>query len=300
MEQASIPVYRLTAQARTRQIARRLGRLLLVLSPLVWLTLLFVVPLAFTIVYAFAHATFGGVTIGFTFVNFQQALSGFYLHIFLRTLQFAATGTLLCAVIGAPLAYFVARKVKRYRNLAIVLLLVPFWTSFLIRTLAWETLLAADGPIRDAINFLGLHHGDINVLDTPTAVFIGVVYGYLPLMTLPLFVAFERIPNDLIESSKDLGAGRVRTFFHVTLPLAKPGVVAGVLLTFVPMTGEYVIPALLGGDKGVLMGGLIASQYLQAQNIALGSAMAVLVLATLGLFVFVFARATGGFRAVPQ
>ncbi len=300
MEQASIPIRGPTTRDRAARIGGQVGRWLLALSPLAWLTALFVVPLAFTLVYAFAHATYGGVTVGFTWGNFSQALSGFYLHIFLRTLEFAATGTLLCFLVGAPLAYFVARKVKRYRILFLVLLLVPFWTSFLIRTLAWETLLAADGPIRDIINFLGLHHGDINVLDTPTAVFIGIVYGYLPLMTLPLFVAFERIPLDMGEASKDLGAGSARTFLRVTLPLAKPGVVAGVLLTFVPMTGEYVIPALLGGDKGVLMGGLIADQYLQAQNIALGSAMAVLVLVVLGVFVFVLTRLTGGFRAVPQ
>jgi ABC-type spermidine/putrescine transport system permease subunit I len=300
MEQASIPVRGLANRDRASKIGRHVGRWLLALAPLAWLTAMFVVPLAFTFVYAFANATYGGVQVGFTWVNFSQALSGFYLQIFLRTLRFAATGTLLTFLIGAPLAYFVARKVKRFRLAFLILLLVPFWTSFLIRTLAWETLLAADGPIRNFINFLGLHHGDINVLDTSTAVFIGIVYGYLPLMTLPLFVAFERIPHEVGEASKDLGAGRVRTFLRVTLPLAKPGVVAGVLLTFVPMTGEYVIPALLGGDKGVLMGGLIADQYLLAQNVALGSAMAVLVLVVLGVFVFVLIRVTGGFRAVPQ
>lgn len=270
------------------------------LSPLAWLTLLFVVPLGFTLVYAFAHATYGGVTIGFTWTNFKQALSGFYLSIFLRTLRFAATGTLLCFVVATPLAYFLARKIKRWRGLFIVLLLIPFWTSFLIRTLAWETLLAPNGPIRDGLDFLQLHHGLLNVLDTPTAVFIGIVYGYLPLMSMPLFVAFERIPTELTEASSDLGSSRLGTFLRVTLPLARPGIAAGWLLTFVPMTGEYVIPALLGGDKGVLMGGLIANQYLQAQNFALGSAMAVLILAVLGAFVFVLIRATGGFKLVPQ
>ncbi len=289
-----------TVGSRATATASRGARGLLALSPLVWLTVLFVVPLAFTIVYAFAHATYGGVQVGFTFENFRQALSGFYLHIFLRTLEFAATGTLLCFAVATPIAYFLARKVHRYRGLLIALLLVPFWTSFLIRTLAWQTLLAANGPVGGALNFLNLHSGPLNVLDTPTAVFIGVVYGYLPLMTMPLFVAFERVPTEVGEASKDLGAGRMRTFFRVTLPLAKPGVAAGVLLTFVPMTGEYVIPALLGGDKGVLMGGLIASQYLQAQNYALGSAMAVLVLVVLGLFVFGLTRIAGGFQAVPQ
>jgi len=287
-------------RARTASAASAFGRAVLALSPLAWLTILFVVPLGFTLVYAFAHATYGGVQIGFTWTNFKQALSGFYLSIFLRTLRFAATGTLLCFVVATPLAYFIARKIKRWRGLFIVLLLIPFWTSFLIRTLAWETLLAPNGPIRDALNFLQLHHGLLNVLDTPTAVFIGIVYGYLPLMALPLYVAFERIPSELTEASSDLGSGRLGTFFRVTLPLARPGIAAGWLLTFVPMTGEYVIPALLGGDKGVLMGGLIADQYLTAQNFALGSAMAVLILAVLGAFVFVLIRATGGFKLVPQ
>jgi spermidine/putrescine transport system permease protein len=285
---------------RPASIAAGFGRAVLALSPLAWLTILFVVPLGFTLVYAFAHATYGGVQIGFTWTNFKQALSGFYLSIFLRTLRFAATGTLLCFFVATPLAYFIARKIKRWRGLFIALLLIPFWTSFLIRTLAWETLLAPNGPVRDGLNFLQLHHGLLGWLDTPTAVFIGIVYGYLPLMALPLYVAFERIPSDLTEASSDLGSGRLGTFLRVTLPLARPGIAAGWLLTFVPMTGEYVIPALLGGDKGVLMGGLIANQYLQAQNFALGSAMAVLILAVLGVFVFVLIRATGGFKLVPQ
>jgi spermidine/putrescine transport system permease protein len=273
---------------------------LLALPPLAWLGFFFVGPLAIIVVYAFAHAIFGGVVLGFTIVNFREALSGFYLSIFFRTLQFAALGTGLCLLVAMPVAYFLARKVTRYRALFVVLLIIPFWTSFLIRTLAWRTLLAADGPIRDALNFLGLHHGLLYVLDTTTAVKIGIVYGYLPLMAIPLLVAFERIPEEVSEASKDLGAGRLRTFFSVTLPLARPGLATGVLLTFVPMTGEYVIPALLGGDRGVLMSGLIATQYLQAQNYPLGSAMAVLVLAIVGASVFLLARMTRGFTEVAQ
>ena len=294
----------MTALARRRWLSGSavgsLGLRLLALSPVVWLCVLFVAPLAFTVLYAFAHATFGGVRLGFTWSNFSQALSGFYLEIFLRTLRFAAIGTACCFVVATPLAYFVARKVGRLRPVLVVLLLVPFWTSFLIRTLAWQTLLAANGPVRDVINALGFHHGDINVLDTQTAVLIGIVYGYLPLMTLPLFVAFDRVPQSDIDASKDLGAGSVQTFIRVTLPLARPGVTAGILLTFVPMTGEYVIPALLGGDKGVLMGGLIANQYLEALDYPLGSAMAVLVLLLLGAAVFVLTRVSRGFNTVEQ
>ena len=266
------------------------------LVPLLWLGVLFVGPLIITLTYAVAHPTFGGERLGFTLSNFRQVFSGFYLTIFERTLEFAFVGTVLCAIVATPLAYFMARKVTRFKLLFVVLLLIPFWTSFLIRTLAWRTLLAADGPIRDVLNFAHLHHGLLYVLDTPTAVRIGIVYAYLPLMALPLFVAFERIPEELLESSRDLGAGRLRTFLFVTLPAARAGFAAGVLLTFIPMTGEYVIPALLGGDRGVLMSGLIADQYLQAQNYPLGSAMAVVVLAVLGVAVFALTRLTGGFR----
>jgi len=274
---------------------------LVALPPLAWLALLFLGPLVLTVVYAFAHAMFAGVTFGFTIANFEQALSGFYLRIFVRTLEFAALGTALCLAVALPVAYFLARKVRaRWRPFLVALLLIPFWTSFLIRTLAWRTLLAADGPVHDALNALHLRSGLLLVLDTPTAVKIGIVYGYLPLMALPLLVAFERIPSAVTEASNDLYAGGLRTFVHVTLPLARPGLATGILLTFVPMTGEYVIPALLGGDRGVLMSGLISEQYLQAQNYPLGSAMAVLVLTILGASVFALVRLTRGFAEVAQ
>ena len=207
---------------------------------------------------------------------------------------------MLCLVVATPVAYVIAQKAGRMRPVLLVAMLIPFWTSFLIRTLAWETLLAADGPIRDVLNFLQLHHGLLNVLDTRTAVFIGIVYGYLPLMALPLYIAFERIPASVIEASKDLGSGRLRTFLRVTLPMARPGLATGMLLTFVPMTGEYIIPSLLGGDKGVLIGGLIANQYLDSLDYPLGAAMAVLVLAVLGAAVVVLTRVARPFaEATP-
>jgi ABC-type spermidine/putrescine transport system permease subunit I len=270
------------------------------LVPLAWLVALFLVPLGFTVVYSFAHPEFGGETLGFTLINFRQALSGFYLTIFERTIEFAATGTLLCLLVALPLAYALARKAGRHKTTLLVLLLVPFWTSFLIRTLSWQILLAPGGHVEAILNFLHLHHGQLDILDTQTAVFVGIVYGYLPLAAIPLFVAFERIRPELIEASKDLGGNRIRTFLHVTLRLARPGLATSVLLTFVPMTGEFVIPQILGGDKGVLMGGLISTQYLASANYPLGSAMAVLVLAVLSVAVALFARATRGFAEAPS
>jgi ABC-type spermidine/putrescine transport system permease subunit I len=265
------------------------------LLPLAWLGAFFVAPLGFTVVYAFADSTFGGVKLAFTLTNFQQALSGFYLHIFLHTLVFAAMGTAGALIIGMPLAYVLGRKAGRYRTVLAVAVLIPFWTSFLLRTLSWETLLAGGGPVQAILNFLGLHSGELGWIDTNKAVAVGLVYAYLPLMVIPLFVAFDRIPADVLEASKDLGANRLKTFLYVTLPIARPGVFTAILLTFVPMTGEFVVPALLGGDKGVLMGGLIYSQYLGAANYPLGSAMAVLVMLVIGIVLIAFSRLTRGF-----
>jgi spermidine/putrescine transport system permease protein len=268
--------------------------------PLAWLGLFFAAPLGLTVVYAFAHPLFADVRLGFTLENFRQALSGFYLDIFVHTLEFAAAGTVLCLVVSVPVAYVLARKAGRLKTVLLVLLLIPFWTSFLVRTLSWETLLAPGGPVQDLLNRLHLHSGTLEVLDTRTAVFIGIVYAYLPLSAIPLFVAFDRIPESIIESSRDLGATPRRTFLSVTLRTARPGIATAILLTFVPMTGEYVIPALLGGDKGILMGGAIASQYLEAADYPLGAAMSALVLAVLSVAVVVLTRASRSFTEVPR
>jgi spermidine/putrescine transport system permease protein len=265
---------------------------------LLWLTLTVIAPLAFTVVFSFGRSTFGGVTVGFTLQDYQAALSGFYVRTFLRTLVFAFGGTALTLAIGAPVAYAVAMKAHRLRPILIGALLIPYWTSFLLRTLSWETLLAPGGIVQDIANGLHIHHGQLALLNTQYAVAVGMVYAYLPLAVIPLLVAFQRVPRSILEASKDLGAGRVRTFTSVTLPVVRAGIAASVVLTFVPMTGEFVIPALLGGDKGVLMGGLIYSQYFESANYAVGSAMAVLVLAAIGLVLAVVLRFTKGLGGI--
>jgi spermidine/putrescine transport system permease protein len=277
----------------------RWGAHLLAAAPITWLAVLFLVPLGFTVVFAFGHPTFGGVSTGFTLANFKESLSGLLLTVFLRTLRFAAMGTVLCLAVAVPIAYFAARKAGRYRTVLLVVLLVPYLTSFLLRILSWQILMAPGGQIQDVLNFLHLHHGTLNLLYTQTAVFIGIVYAYLPIAIIPMFVAFERVPNEAIEASKDLGAGRLRTFWHVSLRLARPGLATSTLLVFVPMTGEVVIPQVLGGGRGLLMGGLISSEYLTSQNYAVGSAMAVLVLAILVCAVALLSRLTRGFDEVP-
>jgi ABC-type spermidine/putrescine transport system permease subunit I len=250
------------------------------------------------VVFSFGRSTFGGVALGFTLDNYAQALGGFYLETFLRTLRFAFTGCLLCLLVAYPAALFIARQPPPRRTGLLLLVLVPYFTSFLIRVMSWQILLARGGPVQFVLNLLWLHSGPLDVLDTQTAVFIGLVYAYLPIAIVPLYVVLARIPPALIEASRDLGASGLKTFWHVILPLSRPGLATAALLTGVPMLGELVIPSLLGGDKGVLMGVAISSQYLETQNYPLGSAMAVLVLIGVAIIVGLLARLTRGFAEV--
>ena len=268
--------------------------------PALWLTIFFLAPLGFTLAYSFGHSSFGGVTLGFTLDNYAKALSGFYLDAFVRTLRFALTGCALCLVVAYPAALFIARQSGRLRTALLLLVLVPYFTSFLIRVMSWQILLARGGQVETVLNFLHLHAGPLDVLDTQTAVFIGLVYAYLPIAVVPLYIVLARIPQALLEASRDLGASSLKSFWFITLPLSRPGIATAALLTGVPMLGELVIPSLLGGDKGVLMGSAISSQYLGTQNYALGSAMAVLVLIAVTVIVALLVRLTKGFAETDQ
>jgi spermidine/putrescine transport system permease protein len=167
--------------------------------------------------------------------------------------------------------------------------MVPFWTNFLVRTIGWQVILAPEGWLSSLLQGIGVLDGPLDLLYTRTAVVIGVVYNYLPLMILPLFVAFDRVGPALREASKDLGAGKLSTFLRVTLPLSRPGIIAGVLLVFIPLMGDYITATVLGGAKGNMVGQLVASQFQTAQNWALGSAMAVLLMLVIMLTIGVFA-----------
>lgn len=263
-----------------------------------WLALFFLAPLGLTVVFSFGRSLFGAVELAFTLDNYRTALSGFYGATFLRTVVFAATASALCLLAAYPVAYFIARHIRRRKLLAILPILIPYFASFLIRIMALHMLMSRGGFSEAVLNALYLHDGPLDILDTQTAVFIGMVYAYLPIAIVPLYVVLDRIPQSLFDASRDLGASPLRTFFFVTLPLSRPGIATAVLLTAVPMLGEMVIPKLLGGSKGVLMGQAISSQYLQSQNYPLGSAMAVLVLAAVIVIVALLARLTKGFAEV--
>ncbi|NYI66326.1 ABC transporter permease [Spelaeicoccus albus] len=277
---------------------RRRGDHVLAGIPVAWLVVFFLAPLGFTVVYSFGVSTFGGVRLGFSFDNYRTALSGIYLKTFLATARYAVISCVLCIAAALPVAYFIARRAGRHKTLALAIVLIPYLTSFLVRVMSWQILLARGGAAEHLLNALGLHAGPLDVLDTRTAVYIGTVYAYLPIAIVPIYVVLDRVPAELFEASHDLGGSRLKTFVHVTLPMSRPGIATAVLLTAVPMLGELVIPQLLGGGKGLFMGQAISSQYLKSQNYALGSAMAVLVLAAVTAIVAILARLTKGFDEV--
>jgi spermidine/putrescine transport system permease protein len=241
-------------------------------------------------------------TPGFHLDSYQELTNPLYLSVLGQTLRMALLGTLACLFVGYPLAYFLATRASRHKTTLLLLIIVPFWTSFLIRTYAWETILDSDGVLSNALQGLGLIHGPLNVLYTPTAIFIGILYNYLPLMIFPLYVALERMDKRLVEASKDLGAGRLATFWHVTLPLTLPGVVTGCLLVFIPLTGEYLIPAILGGAKNLFMGNLIGEQFLgqgASSDWPFGAALGVTVVAVLLVLVNIYLLIFRRVQAIP-
>ena len=254
----------------------------------VWYLGFFIVPVLVVVWYSFGYkppVTAGQGPIGtdrLSLDNYREALSDTFFTTFRNTLRVAITGTLLCLFIGFPVAYFIAVKMPaKWRGLMLALVIIPFWTSFLIRTIAWRIVLAPEGWLSHFLQTVGLRETPIRFLDTREAVQLGVVYNYLPLMIFPLFVALDRLDPALREASKDLGASRVKTFLQVTLPLAAPGMIAGLLLVFIPLAGDYITASVLGGAKGNMAGALVAAQFLAAQNWALGSAMAVVLIFTI-------------------
>jgi spermidine/putrescine transport system permease protein len=257
----------------------------LAIPSIVWYIAFFVLPILLIVWYSFGvknTASGTGVPVDMahtTLQNYRDAFSPTFFTVFKSTLKVSMIATTLCFVFGFPVAYFLVFKVtEKWKAIMLALIVIPSFTSFLIRTLAWRIPLAANGELSVWLQHRGLISGPISVLDTKTAVQIAIVYNYLGFMILPLFVALDRIDHHMREASKDLGANRVRTFLQVTLPLAGPGIAAGVLLTIIPMCGDFVTATLLGGTSGNMIGRMIDDEFHVGQNWPLGSAMAVMLI----------------------
>jgi spermidine/putrescine transport system permease protein len=248
------------------------------LTPMVlWLTLFVVVPGVILLVYSFCErGEVGGVVYTFTWRNYERVFEPVYLRIFARSVGYAAVTTALCVVIGYPVAYYIARVEEGLRNKLLLLVMVPFWTSFLIRTYAWITILKQEGLLNSFLEATRLDIGPFNLLYTPTAVIIGLVYAYLPFMILPIYGSAEKLDNSMIEAAYDLGAGPIRAFQSVIVPLTMPGIAAGTLLVFVPAIGMFAITDLMGGAKVPMIGNVIQNQFLQARDWPFGAALGVI------------------------
>ena len=226
---------------------------------------------------------------GFTFTNYEGAFRN--ASPFVTSLYLSIAGTLLCLLVGLPLAYFIATRAGNCKTLFIILLVIPFWTSFLIRTYSWLILLGRDGLAGWFVDITG--NDSFRILGTDFAVLLGLVYGYLPLMVFPLYVTLERMDRTLVEASKDLGAGRWATFRQITLPIALPGLITGSILVFIPLMGEYVVPAILGYGRVFLIGNQLVLQFLESRNWPQGAARAVVLIV---IMLLLPGGIAGGFR----
>ncbi len=256
---------------------RKRRNLLLLLSPAtVWLLIFFVLPLIIVLIYSFLErGTYGGVTWTFTLRNYQRLISPLYFNIFWRSIGLAALTTAVCLIIGYPLAFFITTRSPHWRNILLFLVIIPFWTNFLVRTYAWIMILRSEGVINSILQTLQIIDEPLNLLFTPFAVIVGLVYGYLPFMILPLYATLERLNFSLVEAAQDLGANDLRTFHRVVFPLTLRGIVAGSILVFIPAFGAFITPDILGGAKTLMVGNVIQNQFLQARHWPFGSALSI-------------------------
>lgn len=253
--------------------------------------LFFVAPLVLLLLYSFGtiNVLTYDVQFGWTTSNYSQVFQGLYLDAILRSLLLSGAATAACLLIGFPVAYTIARARGRWQLVLLLMVMVPFWTSFVVRTYGVFNLIGDSGPLAQGLRSLHLVKGNIHLLFTPLGVAIGIVYSYLPLMILPLYVALERIDPALLDAANDLGATPRRVLWRVILPLALPGIAAGCVLVGIPAAGEYVIPQILGGGKTLMVGNVVADQFLDIGNYPFGAALAI-VLTLIVMIVLVVLR----------
>lgn len=283
----------------------RLWRSCVIALPYIWLLLFFLAPFAIVLKISFADplvaqppftpffdwAAGSGSRILATLDNYAFLLEdNLYWVSYLKSIKIALVATLLCLLLGFPMAYAIALAPLPWRNLLLLLVILPFWTSFLLRVYAWMVMLGKQGLINNLLLSTGLIDEPLQMLYTDGAVYLGIVYTYVPFMILPLYATLEKLDPDIHEAAADLGAKPLRVFFDVTLPLAMPGIIAGSLLVFIPALGEYVIPALLGGLDSLMIGRTLYDEFFVNRDWPLASAVAIVLLLILILPIMLFQR----------
>ena len=266
----------------------------LLLAPgVLWLAVFFLVPLGFL---AYQSLESGNFDVGYSFTwawgNYWTALHD-YRDQFIRSIEYAGIATVLALVVSYPVAYWIAFRGGRWKNLLLLFIVAPFFVTYLIRTLAWETILSDNGFVVRTLQHLHLLSADGRLLATSTAVVTGITYNFLPFMALPLYVSLEQIDDRLLEAAEDLYASKWKAFIRVTLPLSLPGVVAGTLLTFIPAAGDFINAQLLGSPNNHMIGNVIQSKFLELTDYPAAASMSFILMAAILVAVFAYARAVG-------
>ncbi len=285
------------------------GRRLFYAVPLLWLLVFLLLPFLLVLKISVAEAvqaqppytpligigTDGRLVLDITFANYRFIVEdALYLVSYLASIRVAAIATLFCLLVGYPIAYAIARARGRLQLVLLLLVILPFWTSFLLRVYAWKVLLQGNGLINGLLLHLGIVDAPLALLYTPAAVYLGIVYSYLPFMVLPLYAALARLDHSLVEAALDLGCRPWQAFVRVTLPLSLPGIVAGSLLVFIPAVGEFVIPELLGGPDSLMIGRVLWNEFFANRDWPLAAAVAVAMLAILVLPIALLQNRSGG------
>ena len=273
-----------------------------VLSPCIfWIGVFFLLPLIFMGTYSFLErGLYGGVRWIFTWENYTRFLDPLYLKILLRTFRIAFITTVILLLVGYPMAYRIAMADKRWRNILLFLVILPFWTSDLIRTYAWMLILRDTGLLNGLLHFLHITREPLSLLYTEGAILLGLTYVYLPFMVLPLYASIEKLDPSLLEAAEDLGATPFWRFVKVTVPLTKSGILAGSLLVFIPAVGVFVVSDLLGGAKAMMIGNLVQLQFGPARNWPFGSAASFILMGIVLVAVFVYLKFAGGKEALEE
>jgi len=269
-------------------MGKRIGQKYLLLAPpAFWLLVFFVVPMIIVLGYSFSV---GPDEPGLTLAHYRQAFQGIYLLIFFRSLGYALVTTILTLAIAYPMAYYMAFASPRTKTIILFLIILPFWTNFLIRMYAIMTLLGDTGLVNSALMHLGITGSPIQMVNNSFGMYVGFLYWNLPFMVLPILSSLDRMDMSLLEASMDLGAGSTRTFFRITLPYSVPGLVAGIIFVFIPTLGNFIIPEFLGGTGNTMIGNVITAQFLQARNWPFGSALSMVLIFVVMIFISLYIR----------
>ncbi|MGI9488992.1 MAG: ABC transporter permease subunit [Geminicoccaceae bacterium] len=284
------------------------GRALVIAVPTLWLLVFFLIPFAVVLKISLSEALIarppyaplyewdeeGRLLLSLNFGNYSYLWEdSLYFFAYLESIKIAVVSTILCLLIGYPMAYYIARSPERTRNVLLMLVILPFWTSFLLRVYAWIGILKSNGVINNFLMSLGIISSPLTMMQTDFAVYVGIVYTYLPFMILPLYANLVKLDNDLLEASADLGSKPLMTFLTVTLPLSVPGILAGSMLVLVPVIGEFVIPALLGGPDTLMIGRVLWDEFFSNRDWPVASAVAIVMLLLMVIPIMAMRSAAG-------